>query len=167
MNLVRPVMPVMLLIAVCGHAHARDATSRGFDVVRYEVTLRPDPATESVSGKQTIFLKASDSTTEALSFSPNALVIEGAKLDGQPIAVTHDASDIRFELPEPLRAGQTATLKFEFKGTPARGLQKSGDILYTSYFACDWMVCLQDAPGDKADFSLDLILPKEVRSGHV
>jgi aminopeptidase N len=31
--------------------------------------------------------------------------------------------------------------------------------IYTSYFACDWMVCLQDAPGDKAHLALDLFLP--------
>ncbi|WP_274339290.1 M1 family aminopeptidase [Xanthomonas campestris] len=30
---------------------------------------------------------------------------------------------------------------------------------YTSYFACDWMVCLQDSPGQKASFALDLFVP--------
>jgi len=49
-------------------------------------------------------------------------------------------------------------------GTPARGFTAGGGTVYTSYFACDWMVCLQDAPGDKAHLALDLFLPTGVTS---
>ena len=63
-----------------------------------------------------------------------------------------------------MRAGGSATLRFDYAGTPARGLHRTGSGQYTSYFACDWMVCLQDAPGDKADFALDLTLPQGMES---
>lgn len=36
--------------------------------------------------------------------------------------------------------------------------------LHASYFACDWMVCRQDTPGDKADLALDLYLPAGAQS---
>ena len=36
--------------------------------------------------------------------------------------------------------------------------------MFTSYFACDWMVCRQDAPGDKAWSALDLKLPASMTS---
>jgi aminopeptidase N len=56
-----------------------------------------------------------------------------------------------------------------YHGKPARGLtgagqsgsgqSGSGTSLYTSYFACDWMICLQDRFGDKAAFSAALHVP--------
>ena len=136
----------------------------GFDVQYYQLTLQPNLTTSALTGTEVIRLKAMESDVAHLTFSANALAISNATLDGQPVAVASNQDGIRFDLPKPLRAGQTATLKFEFSGTPGRGVQKSGDTLYTSYFACDWMVCLQDAPGDKADFALDLVLPKGVES---
>jgi aminopeptidase N len=42
---------------------------------------------------------------------------------------------------------------------PARGVTFGTASAYSSYFACDWMLCAQDVPGDKADFALDLRLP--------
>ena len=45
-------------------------------------------------------------------------------------------------------------------GVPARGVTFGTPAsAYSSYFACDWMLCAQDVPGDKADFALDLRLP--------
>lgn len=163
-----PSLAVGLLAASTGLAQAQaqaeaeaDALvpGQGFEVVRYEARLRPDLATTAIAGSQVIVLKGTGGGATSLVFSPNALRIANATLDGRPVTATSMSQGIVFALPAPLRAGQSATLRFELAGTPARGVQAIAAGLYTSYFACDWMVCLQDAPDDKADLALDLELP--------
>lgn len=157
-------LALALALPACVASAQAAVVGDGFDVRQYQLILRLDLANSALSGTETIRFKTKTRGTTHLTFSPNALTIRDATLDGTPVVVTSTKDGIRFDLPKPLRAGQIATLKFEFGGTPARGVQKSGDTLYTSYFACDWMVCLQDAPGDKAGFALDLVLPKGVES---
>ncbi len=134
------------------------APGTGFEVERYAVSLRPDLATTAVAGTQSITLRGTQRVSQ-LVFSPNALQLRDASLDGRAVRVVSRADGIVFELPAPLEKGATATLRFALDGVPARGLVRAGDGVYSSYFACDWMVCLQDAPGDKAAFALDLLLP--------
>src|SRR5207248_10986288 len=61
-------------------------------------------------------------------------------------------------------AGRTSTLGVVFKGKPKRGLTTQAGAIYSSYFACDWMFCRQNSPGDKAWFDLDLYLPSSASS---
>ncbi|HEX8533889.1 MAG TPA: M1 family aminopeptidase, partial [Allosphingosinicella sp.] len=136
----------------------------GFDVERYSVSLVPEPATKSVSGRERIEFRSLTPDLRTLSFSPNALTIESATLDGRPVRVSSDKASIRFELPRPIGKGRSATLSFRYHGVPARGVTATAASMYTSYFACDWMVCLQDAPGDKADFTLELRLQRGMSS---
>ncbi|WP_082441969.1 M1 family aminopeptidase [Sphingomonas sp. Leaf33] len=137
---------------------------QGFDVERYQVTLRPDVATAAVSARERIILRATTSGVATLDFSPNALAIADATIAGRPITVTRTAQATRFTLPRPLRRSERVTLSFALSGTPARGLTATAGHLYAGYFACDWMVCRQDSPGDKAWFDLDLDLPAGVQS---
>ena len=51
-----------------------------------------------------------------------------------------------------------------FHGVPARGLVFGERSVYTSYFTCDWMFCVQDRPGDKATIDLTVIVPKGMTS---
>lgn len=138
---------------------ASQAPGEGFEVERYAVALRPDLATGAVSGMETIVLRSTTDGLAGLAFTANALGIQQASLDGAPVQVMSSKDGIAFTLPSPLRKGQRGTLRFSLAGTPARGVTLAAGGLYTSYFACDWMVCMQDAPGDKADFALDLFLP--------
>lgn len=163
----RPRMRTCVAAAALIAAAAPGATAQvltpapgaGFEVERYAVTLRPDLATAAVEGSQTITLRGTAARVSQLVFSPNALQLRAASLDGRTVTVVKHADGIVFELPAPLQKGATATLRFTLAGVPARGLVRAGDGIYSSYFACDWMVCLQDAPGDKAQFALDLLLP--------
>jgi aminopeptidase N len=159
---VKPWLVFTTALFISGRADAQSAAplpGDGFHVDRYVVSLRPDPATRAIAGTETIVVTSSSDGLSRLAFSPNALQIGDATIDGRPadISSTHDA--ILVSLPHTLARGQKATLRLRMTGTPARGLNLSAGGLYTSYFACDWMVCLQDAPGDKADFALDLIVP--------
>jgi aminopeptidase N len=63
-----------------------------------------------------------------------------------------------------LRTGERTAIEISYSGKPLRGLIFGQDIAYTSYFACDWMICAQDRPGDKAALTLTLDLPPGLTS---
>lgn len=158
MRLARSLLPAAL-VAMVAPGTVAGRPGDGFDVTRYELTLTPDLAGKSVAGFETIVLR---STTEGLAvaaFSRNALTIDAATAGGKPIVVSLADSALLFELPHPLARGDSVTLRIAYHGVPARGVIFGPTSAYTSYFACDWMVCTQDTPGDKAAFALDLRLP--------
>lgn len=139
----------------------------GFDVVRYVVSFRPDLSSAAVSGHQTIIVRGTSDGVTQLAFTSNALRIDQATVDGAPIPVSSSKDAIVFRLPKALQRGQKVALRFRIEGQPARGVKAVAGVMYTSYFACDWMVCLQDTPGDKAHLALDLIVPAGVASAGV
>lgn len=156
----------MLLAATPG-AGAQPVTvapGHGFEVERYAVALRPDLATTAVSGTETIVVRGTSDQLAQFAFTPNALRISEVTADAAPVQVSTSKDAIIFILPRPLRKGGKVTLRFRIDGTPARGITAVPGGIYTSYFACDWMMCLQDAPGDKAHLALDLFLPAGVVS---
>lgn len=132
---------------------------QGFDVVRYELSLTPDIDGTGVSGVESIVLRSVEKGLQQIVFSPNALTVDRASVDGRTVNANRAANGIQFNLPTVLRRGQSAVLRIDYHGAPARGVVRSPTGVYTSYFACDWMFCAQDAPGDKAIFSLDLRVP--------
>ena len=136
----------------------------GFDVTHYDVQLTPDIKAKAVRGRETITLNIGDADLKALEFSPNALAIKDAKLNGRKIAVTSDESAIRFTPTRALRRGSKVTLSFAFEGTPKRGLNAVPGGIYSSYFACDWMICRQNSPGDKALLTLSMTVAKEMKT---
>jgi aminopeptidase N len=136
----------------------------GFEVERYELALTPDPAAKSVSGTELIKLRSLTDGLRSLAFSPNALTIDSATVNGRSVGVSSDKEALVFELPLPANKGGAVTLSIGYRGVPKRGVTWTAASMYTSYFACDWMVCLQDSPGDKATFALDLRLPKGMTS---
>lgn len=131
----------------------------GFDVTRYDLALTPDIQERTVVGREVITLRATADRLQRLSFSSNALSIDTATIDGAPVAIRSQADGLHFDLAQPLAPGRTVKLELTYHGRPARGLSGSATSLYTSYFACDWMVCPQDRFGDKAAFSLALHVP--------
>ena len=109
-------------------------------------------------------LRATSDQVAQLVFSPTALRISKATVDSAPARVSSSKDGIAFHLPRVLQKGDKATLSFRIDGKPARGVTTVPGGIYTGYFACDWMVCLQDAPGDKAHLALDLFLPIRAQS---
>lgn len=161
-----PLPPLLGLLVIASPAWSEPAArpQATFEVTSYQVSLTPNVATRFVQGSETIRLRSLDSGLTELAFSPNALSIAEATLDGRPVEVQSGKAATVFRLTRPLKANREATLRFRYSGTPARGVATTGRALFTSYFACDWMVCLQDSPGDKAQFTLDLHLPKGLQS---
>ncbi|MFC3078721.1 M1 family aminopeptidase [Phenylobacterium terrae] len=131
-----------------------------FDVLGYEVELRPDLVTGEVEGRETVRLRSRVDGLASLDFSAGALRLEDVRIDGIPAAAPVQADGrLTLALPQALRRGRTATLSFAFSGRPRRGLVATDRVLHTSYFTCDWMVCDQEAPGDMAALDLTLDLP--------
>lgn len=162
----RMVTP-LLLLAAASSAHVRAATAEpgaGFEVERYAVALRPDLSTTAVAGSETIVVNITSDQVTRLAFTANALRIDEPMVNATPVEVSSDAGAIVFGLPRALSKGEQITLSFRFSGTPARGFEAVAGGIYTGYFACDWMVCLQDDPGDKAHLVLDLFLPAGIKS---
>ena len=140
------------------------AVGADFDVESYAVSLAPNLADASVRGTETIKLSSRRNGLRSVVFSPNALVIESATADGRVARVTSDDSGVAIALPSALDRGRSLTLVLRYRGVPRRGVTATATAMYTSYFACDWMICLQDSPGDKAWFSLDLHVPNGLAS---
>lgn len=136
----------------------------GFDVTHYEVLLIPNVENKSVSGTEEIKLVVGDKSLASIEFSPNSLVLNDAKLNGQPVAFASDERAISFTPKAPVPAGSKVTITFAFTGTPKRGITAVPGGMYSSYFACDWMVCRQDTSGDKAMLRLGINTPKGLRT---
>lgn len=157
----------IIVIASTTHALAQSPPinpDERFDVEHYHIQIRPDLKTTAVAGTEAIVLKSLSEGASRLSFSANALRISQATIDGKPVTVSTNASATDFVLPRPMKKGQRSILRFRFEGVPTRGITAVSSGIYTSYFACDWMICRQDTPGDKAMLSLDLILPEGLSS---
>jgi aminopeptidase N len=158
------------IVGICALPSASIAQEpgAGFDVIDYSVGLRPDvrPNQRStyVSGHQKIRLQVTSPSLATLVFSPNALDITGALANGKPVDLASSKQGLTFRLPQEAKAGEQITLTFKFAGKPARGVTTTPTGVYSGYFACDWMVCLQDSPGDKANFLIDLYVPKGATS---
>jgi aminopeptidase N len=140
------------------------APGDGFDVTHYDLALTPDLQNQTVAGREVITLRVTGERLQRLSFSANALSIDSATVDGAPVSVGVRGGGLDFDLPRPLARGRSVRLELTYHGRPVRGLSGSATSLYTSYFACDWMICLQDRFGDKARFSLALRVPAGMRT---
>jgi aminopeptidase N len=162
----RLLAAVAAALAAPAASAAADAplVGEGFEVERYALSLTPDLSAKSVVGEEEITVRSVRDGLRSLVFSPNALVIDGATVEGSEVEVSSAKGGITIALPAPLPRGRKVTLSLRYHGVPARGVTITGASMYTSYFACDWMVCLQDAPGDSAQFALDLQVPEGLTS---
>lgn len=158
------VLTGVAFAALSAPALAEVEPGQGFDVTSYELALTPDIVSKTVTGRQTVFLQSTIDGLQRLDFSGNALTIYKATVNG--VAVRHglEGNVLVFDLAEPFMRGTPIKLELSYHGRPARGFVGTTNLLYTSYFACDWMVCAQNAFGDKADFTLDLVVPPGVGS---
>jgi len=134
------------------------------DVLHYALTVTPDFDRRSISGESQISFRSQRDALAEVRFSANSLTVDRAAMRGEPVRVSRAGEEIVMTLPRPLARGQTATLTIAFHGVPARGLVFGAKSVYTSYFTCDWMFCVQDRPGDKATIDLTIVVPKGMTS---
>ena len=156
-------MALALALLPVGAASAQ-APGAGMDVVHYEVRLRPYFLGRSVSGETEITVRSEQQALDELVFSGNALTIDAASIGGRPVRAELRNGAWVFRLPQPLARGRTVVLKASYHGLPKRGVTFRPRSMHASYWACDWMLCAQDRPGDKASFGLSLQLPEGMTS---
>lgn len=141
-------------------ASAAHASEPAFDVLSYDVRIVPDFEEQTVSGETVIRFKSTAHGLTALSFSANALDVT-ASLDGTDIVRSEIADDRRvFHLPRPMRKGKVGRLVVTFKGRAPKGLVWTAAAVYANYFTCDYQICDQDRPGDKARVRFEVVAPQ-------
>jgi aminopeptidase N len=149
-------LPVALL--ACSTAPMEGA-GQSLDVVAHVVTITPDFASKSLAGQQSMRLARRGAPVDAVLVSSNAMVVSSATINGLEAKVSTRGEKIAFEIPQAVRNARTFDLKISYAGSPKRGVSFGDASVYTTYFACDWMFCEQDRPGDKANFALTLNVP--------
>ncbi|AQS90593.1 aminopeptidase [Gluconobacter albidus] len=167
MSKLRSIIACSIVIFLVKPAFSSPIPGSGFEVTNYKLKLKPDLTNGTISGSETILLHITESYPDSIAFSGNALVIDRANLDGLPVTPVSDADRIVFPMPRKLAKNSPVTIELTYHGRPERGFSRSVTTLYTSYFACDWMVCLQDKFSNKAAFSLELQVPAGMQTASI
>lgn len=136
----------------------------GFHVLRYELELTPNLQTRTVTGTETIRFSSLAHNLKTVVFSGNALTMDSVTLDARPVEATTANNGLSLALPSPMHKGQVGTLRMTYHGSPKQGVTFTPTSVVTSYAACDWMICSEDTPGDKAVFDLMLHVPAGMTS---
>lgn len=155
------IYPLALAVALAVPAYAQPGA--GYDITSHDLQLEPDFASQQLSGDQNIALRATAKLSE-LAFTGNAMIIDKAMIGGRRAKVEYRRTETVFVLPKPMQSGEKAVLRLRYHGKPKQGVNFDGNSVFTSYFACDWMFCAQDAPGDKAMIAMELVLPAGMES---
>jgi aminopeptidase N len=150
----------LAMAVTAGEANARLDKATDFEVLEYTISAQPDFTNKKVYGSETIRFKSLVEGLETISFSASAAEIPPANFNDQISAVeTMIVGDRRiFRLPQPLAAGQIASITLSFESTP-KGAVFGNDTVYANYFTCDVIVCDQDRTSGKATIDFQLHLP--------
>jgi aminopeptidase N len=159
----RGVVALLAASALPVAAQVAPASLDGYDLIATNLSIELNVGARSIAARQTTTLRAAVGLRE-LRFDANALRLASATLDGAPVTWRTEERALVLALPRGLSPGETATLRFEYGGTPARGLVFDAGMVYSTYFSCDWMLCALDRPGDKFVLKVDAAVPAEWRS---
>jgi aminopeptidase N len=154
------------LILLATNANAEDTLpGKGMDVLAYDIDVTPDFAERALSAKVSIDIESREDGLNMLHFSRNDMVIDEARLNGKAVMATQLEKAWQFGPFKPVKKGQRLRLDLRYHGTAERGLnfgpegKGPASSVYSNYFACDWLFCLQDSPGDKAKIRTTIHVP--------
>lgn len=131
------------------------------DVQSYELTIEPDIQKGSIEGTVVIHFEVPEGATSVV-FNSGDLVVEEVKGSSVKSSNTKDSELIIQLFPQQEKEHE---IIIAYHGNPKRGLLFDEDLnqAHTVYFTDHWMVC-NNKPGDRATFSINLILPKGLES---
>lgn len=155
----RSILAFFAVMVFLKPAFAAPIPGSGFNVKSYKLDLKPDIIRGDIEGVETILLQKTNKDLRHIVFSGNALTIDRATLNGTVVTPIFNTDEINFFIPEAVEHSPFITIKLAYHGHPKQGFVHSATALYTSYFACDWMVCSQNQFGNKANISLTLHIP--------
>jgi aminopeptidase N len=150
-------------------AASQNMPGTGVDTLHITADITPDFTAKTISIRETIRFRSTQDGLREISFSPNDLTVDDATINGKESPVRIENAALIFTLPSPLRKGAVATLSLTFHGAPRKGLvwDATGQSVYSDYFACSWLICNQDTPGDKMTSEISLELPRGMLSTSV
>ena len=142
-----------------------------FDVKRYDINLRIDPAARSITGSVTTQAIARGSELKAITLDlEDLMVVTSVTSEGRDLAFSHKDNLLRIMLAQSYRSGAPFAVTVNYRGTPAGkafvfGEHQSIPMIYTYGLpntARQWWPC-KDTPAEKAD-SVDLTItaPEQV-----
>ena len=132
------------------------------DVLHYDITLEPDIAQKTVSGKAVIRFTSQIEVLQSVEFDCGNLTVDSVTQSGKSREFTTTEHHLRVSLP-PLKKGQSSELSIAYHGAPKFGIRFFPDLsqVYTVFSTSQWTVCI-DAPEDKATLKLTLIVPAKL-----
>lgn len=148
-------MKTLLLLAFIPFT-VRAENKSSYQISSYQVEVKPDFATKSISGTVKINLKIAKA--EDFTLPANGLTIDKVTTDKKQIKTELNAETITIK-GSALKVGTRFNLVVRYHGTPKKGLRFGKDFIYTGFDTCYWMICTDD-PAIRAKFKIDIIVPK-------
>jgi len=122
------VFPLLCAVAllVPGLIAAR-VTSGAIDVVHYDVEVKPDFDQRTITGRTTIRFRSLEPSLSEVSFSPNAMSIDEARMNGTALRVVRATDSIAVQLSRPVLRGQIAEITLSYSANPHAGSRSRGE----------------------------------------
>ncbi|RNC79654.1 MAG: hypothetical protein ED557_14115 [Balneola sp.] len=152
-----------LILAICACLLAITAHSQEteLDVLSYELTIEPNIQNQSIEGSLLIKFEVADSINE---ISLDASTLEIYKVSGASV-IYHKKVDSKLLVDLTPQEQTLHEIAIHYHGNPERGLLFNADKnqAHTVFFTDHWMVS-NNAPNDRATFSINILLPKGMQS---
>lgn len=148
-----------------GDPYFPKAGNGGYDVGRYDLDVRYQPATDVLAGVATITATATQNLSR-FNLDLDGLTVRAITVDGQAATWTRLRGELRITPPAGLPIGRTFTTKIRYDGVPELVPDGSGFIATDDgalivgepEVAATWFPA-NDHPADKATFTFDVTVP--------
>lgn len=135
----------------------------GIDILHQVVEISPFAA-DGLTGEQMIAFQAVTGG-DRLRFVGGPLEITALSLDEVPVADWSAADGaIEVRLGSTLESGSRHSLHLTYRATAGRGFRRTDDLVYSTYFSCDWMLCSQADFSDRFTIDLAIRTPSGMRT---
>jgi aminopeptidase N len=120
------------------------------DLLSYHLDVRVDPASKSISGKNTIrFRMLADDTRIQLDLQPD-LHIDRIVFDSAPLKYQRDLSTVYVDFADTLRSGRTYSIDFFYSGRPREQGRFGGMAFRTDPAGRPWITTAAEDEGARA-----------------
>lgn len=126
-------------------------------ILSYHATLTPELRTHSVTGTTEIDVRVMDEDREIV-FPIHDLQIDTVRVGDKDVPVKVVDAELHVPLIGMPQKDHSSKISVNYHGAPKAGLEFGEDYVYSSWNPCNWMICREE-PGEKARFSIDVIVP--------